>query len=511
MGSEKRQRLQPSSPQRSCPLRDTNGATCAVLQDHALASTLLSMVSHKTLRALRWSCRRWSSIAYYLGPDSSRALAKLSIWPSALRDDIADSVGGARRTHEEKMQERRARLLEALRMSCQDPQIASDESLTDAQRQRGDDGGDGGSGADVACARTGHVDWFRDESFRDTGITDMELQSALFRAEPGDVRRIVLCSARLTDQGVLRALRGGGGSLDCKDAFDLSRWKELIDLCVVAFPTGRCTGRSTPKHAEFKGHKPPAPALSTLGADDGHQTLVVLPEFGARGRRPEEASHQRCFLAQVASRDATAAEETASTNSSLTILANQNSPTSNVEKVGVSDLAESKNRLCLTGAVLAPLVQCGRQGVKPALRQLVLIGVQSVPLRGIIDACDLRTLMLHGSLSTTCVESISRCRNLRTLKLSIEPRTSWAPFIRVFTECRQLRDVDIYSATNVSDQILGCVMLHLGLLETFSSSCVGSLMDATHVLSTRFIDAFRAHFSSARKIVIDNIVTNSVL
>jgi len=86
-----------------------------------------------------------------------------------------------------------------------------------------------------------------------------------------------------------------------------------------------------------------------------------------------------------------------------------------------------------------------------------------------------------------------------------------APFVRVFTECRLLRVVDIYSATDVSDQILGCVMLNLSRLEEFSSSRFGSHVDSSHVLSARLVEAFRAHFSRARKIVIDNIVSASVL
>jgi len=119
--------------------------------------------------------------------------------------------------------------------------------------------------------------------------------------------------------------------------------------------------------------------------------------------------------------------------------------------------------------------------------------------------------MVRGTLSPSCVEAVARCRNLNALKLSLDPRIGWAPFIRVFTECRRLSIVDIYTATDVSDQLLGCIMLNLSSLEEFNSSRLGGNIDSSHTLSNCFIEAFKAHFSKSRKIVIDNLVADSIL
>lgn len=141
-----------------------------------------------------------------------------------------------------------------------------------------------------------------------------------------------------------------------------------------------------------------------------------------------------------------------------------------------------------------------------ALRRLILIDVPDVPLGVLAAAGALETLMIKGRISTTSIEALSRCRGLRTLKLTLEPKVVHDPFIRVFTECVELRTIDIYRATDVTDQILGCLMLHAQYLEEFS----GLHMSNSYALSSALVEAFRAHFKNAR-IVLDNAATESFL
>jgi len=167
------------------------------------------------------------------------------------------------------------------------------------------------------------------------------------------------------------------------------------------------------------------------------------------------------------------------------------------------DLAGAK----VTGAALAPVLRCAR----PRLRGLVLVDVPDLRLAAMVGACDFKTLMIRGTLSVSCVEALSKCRSLETLKLSLKYKLVQDPFIRVFTECRQLRAVDIYGATDVSDQLLGCLMLHVPCLEDFCGSHAGNHLSCSNVLSTRMTEAFTAHFAGARRIFIDNLVRDSLL
>merc|ERR1712032_936182 len=142
-------------------------------------------------------------------------------------------------------------------------------------------------------------------------------------------------------------------------------------------------------------------------------------------------------------------------------------------------------------------------------RCLTLLDVQSAPLAAIASACggSLESLQIRGCLSTSSIEAVSKCLRLKTLKLSLEPKVVADPFIRVFTACRQLRVVDIYSATDVSDQTLACIMLHLPDLEDFC----GSYSTCSRGLTDILILAFKSHFSRARRIVVDDLVTDSLL
>jgi len=158
----------------------------------------------------------------------------------------------------------------------------------------------------------------------------------------------------------------------------------------------------------------------------------------------------------------------------------------------------------VTGTVLAPLFRCQ----SPALRRLVLLDVPRVPLASIARGCRLRTLMLRGSLASESVEALSHCSELRVLKLALEPKAPQDAFIRVFTSCRELRVVDIYGATDVSDALLGCAMLNLRSLEEFVASHSGGGFSGA--LSEPMADAFRLHFADAR-VFIDNLVKNSLL
>jgi len=462
----------------------------AVLDDRALASLLLGMVSHGTLVALRRTCRRWSSDTYSLAPDASRALARLTTWPAALRDVGADSE----QSHEVRMREWRKQLLENLRMSCQDPEAFDRGAATSAGGQDESSGSHSGAAghAHAACARAGHLaDWFRNPVFRDTGTSDTDLGSALERALPGDVRQLFICSSRLSDEGVLRAV---GRKTQCGDGESAGHWPALTDLCIVA-----CSPRGNARQARTTGTRGGADAA---GSSSALAALTSKP----RQREPLSSATAVAPLSQTSLANLGAVGHGANGDGEEPDDARTGS--SEVD----SERAKSSASGGLTGSAMEPLTKLAASGrCRPLLRRLVLVGVPGVPLPALTIGCDLRMLMLHGPLSGSCVESIARCRALEIMKLSLEPRVGWAPFVRVFTECRLLRVVDIYSATDVSDQILGCVMLNLSRLEEFSSSRFGSHVDSSHVLSARLVEAFRAHFSRARKIVIDNIVSASVL
>merc|ERR1712003_567902 len=96
-------------------------------------------------------------------------------------------------------------------------------------------------------------------------------------------------------------------------------------------------------------------------------------------------------------------------------------------------------------------------------RCLVLVDILNLDavLPSIMRGCSLKTLMIRSSgLSAQSIEAVGRCEGLEILKLSLEEKAVQDPFIRVFTACQLLRVVDIHGATDVSDQILGCLMLN---------------------------------------------------
>mmetsp|Transcript_131452 Transcript_131452/g.262303 ORF Transcript_131452/g.262303 Transcript_131452/m.262303 type:complete len:105 (-) Transcript_131452:27-341(-) len=103
------------------------------------------------------------------------------------------------------------------------------------------------------------------------------------------------------------------------------------------------------------------------------------------------------------------------------------------------------------------------------------------------------------------------CSRLETLKLTLRPKLPPGNFIRTFTACQHLQVLDIYGATDVSDQILGCVMLNMPRLEDFSCSHTGSHLGSFNALSRQLVEAFKAHYPRARRIVIEDAVNDSLL
>lgn len=158
----------------------------------------------------------------------------------------------------------------------------------------------------------------------------------------------------------------------------------------------------------------------------------------------------------------------------------------------------------ITGESLAPLLQSPSR----ALQCLVAIDVPHVPLTSIAACCNLHTLLLCGGLAEPCVESLSGCHNLEVLKLTLAPKVVQDPFIRVFKHCHKLRVIDIHGATDVSDQMLACLMLNNACLEDLRGSYAGG--GFSRALNERVLHAFQAHFAGAA-IFIDNLVKESVL
>jgi len=160
----------------------------------------------------------------------------------------------------------------------------------------------------------------------------------------------------------------------------------------------------------------------------------------------------------------------------------------------------------ITKTALAPLAGCSR------LETLILIDLADPPLPVICTgAGQLRTLMICGRVSVASVEAISMCSRLETLKLTLRPKLPPGNFIRTFSACQQLQVLDIYGATDVSDQILGCVMLNMPRLEYFSCSHTGSHLSCSNALSGQLVEAFKAHYPGARRMVIENVVNDSLL
>lgn len=73
-----------------------------------------------------------------------------------------------------------------------------------------------------------------------------------------------------------------------------------------------------------------------------------------------------------------------------------------------------------------------------------------------------------------------------------------------------MKIVDIFSATDVSDQILGCLMLHAPQLEEFFASYAGGY-GVSHILTGHMVAAFKAYYPAAREIYICNLVKDSLI
>mmetsp|Transcript_60704 Transcript_60704/g.132839 ORF Transcript_60704/g.132839 Transcript_60704/m.132839 type:complete len:152 (-) Transcript_60704:119-574(-) len=144
----------------------------------------------------------------------------------------------------------------------------------------------------------------------------------------------------------------------------------------------------------------------------------------------------------------------------------------------------------------------------PSLQRLAIIDVPRVPLADLAKACNLRCLMFRGTAEETGIEALSHCENLEILRLTLLPRLTQDCFMRVFKQCRKLRVVDIFSATDVSDQILGCIMLNIPNLQVFRGSHAGGSFQQG--LSDLVLQAFRRHFRKA-KVFVRNRVVDSTL
>eukprot|EP00445_Apocalathium_hangoei_P015652 CAMPEP_0203890048 /NCGR_PEP_ID=MMETSP0359-20131031/33528_1 /ASSEMBLY_ACC=CAM_ASM_000338 /TAXON_ID=268821 /ORGANISM="Scrippsiella Hangoei, Strain SHTV-5" /LENGTH=234 /DNA_ID=CAMNT_0050811591 /DNA_START=73 /DNA_END=774 /DNA_ORIENTATION=+ len=211
----------------------------AVLEDRPLASHLLAFTSQGTLQSLSRTCRFWHRSAPSLAPGASRALASMAGgWPE---ESLADNPSLARHSAggggsvsgggsatvgtsqcsgdsgtaqagevEGQMLERRARLLESLRMSCQDPRMLDRSSSNDPSVWDGDEvfvgGGACGSDDDGTSCGVADEGWIRHRAFRDRGLSNEDLLVALRRAAPGDLRRLFVCGSKLSDEGVASAL-----------------------------------------------------------------------------------------------------------------------------------------------------------------------------------------------------------------------------------------------------------------------------------------------------------------
>lgn len=359
----------------------------AVLEDRPLAANVIRFTPQATLQALSRTCRFWHRSALSLAPSASRCLALMSgEWPEdagfarAPDGGAAAMEGGPVAQGDAAVELRRARLLESMRMSCQDPHVTNAQSV--------------GSFVTEAAGE--------------------DLLDALCRAAPGDLRRIFVCGSQLSDRGVARALA--------------PHWRFLQD-------------------------------------------------FGMKNCRPaRDRGCLRCGL----------------TGASLSQLCEQ----SLVTPVRPLD---RKQRFSSSA-------QAVRQTLP--LRRLALVDLPCAPLQALARSCDLRSLMLRGSVTVAGIEALSLCSNLEVLRLTLEPRAVQDCFMRVFSSCHKLRVIDIYFATDVSDQLLGCIMLNVRGLEDFRGSHAGGSF--SQGLSQTLVEAFEEHFRKAR-IFIHNRVQDAVL
>lgn len=385
----------------------------AVLEDRPLAANVIRFTPQATLQALSRTCRFWHRSALSLAPSASRCLALMSgEWPEdagfarAPDGGAAAMEGGPVAQGDAAVELRRARLLESMRMSCQDPHVTNAQSVGSFVTEA--------AGEDCSAAESGADDWVLHRSFRDRCLTDEDLLDALCRAAPGDLRRIFVCGSQLSDRGVARALA--------------PHWRFLQD-------------------------------------------------FGMKNCRPaRDRGCLRCGL----------------TGASLSQLCEQ----SLVTPVRPLD---RKQRFSSSA-------QAVRQTLP--LRRLALVDLPCAPLQALARSCDLRSLMLRGSVDVAGIEALSLCSNLEVLRLTLEPRAVQDCFMRVFSSCHKLRVIDIYFATDVSDQLLGCIMLNVRGLEDFRGSHAGGSF--SQGLSQTLVEAFEEHFRKAR-IFIHNRVQDAVL
>merc|ERR1712194_436799 len=157
----------------------------------------------------------------------------------------------------------------------------------------------------------------------------------------------------------------------------------------------------------------------------------------------------------------------------------------------------------LTGRSLLPLANAGN------LRVLHLTHILRLTLSDIISRfSSLEDLHITQSvISSRSVEAISRCAKLQVLKLSFERRcfpgrnlVPVAPFVRVFSSCKSLRIIDIHSATEVTNQLLACIMAHVDKIEVFRGS-----REFNGVLDIGMVDAFKMRYPGATEIVIEDV------
>eukprot|EP00933_Yihiella_yeosuensis_P006381 TRINITY_DN111077_c0_g1_i1.p1 TRINITY_DN111077_c0_g1~~TRINITY_DN111077_c0_g1_i1.p1 ORF type:complete len:382 (-),score=39.69 TRINITY_DN111077_c0_g1_i1:9-1082(-) len=163
----------------------------------------------------------------------------------------------------------------------------------------------------------------------------------------------------------------------------------------------------------------------------------------------------------------------------------------------------------ITGAALYGL----RKQKLPKLRYLNLIDIVDLPISEIARKCpNLRSFSFRGRLQDTSgVEALAECPNLETLRLSLEPRIPHLHFVRVFRSCTSLNIIDIHGATDISDQLLGGLMLNTSDLKEFSASHSGGFTSSSGALTPHMVAAFKAHFSQARRIFIENMIIDSLL
>lgn len=164
----------------------------------------------------------------------------------------------------------------------------------------------------------------------------------------------------------------------------------------------------------------------------------------------------------------------------------------------------------VSGAALAPLAARPR----PRLQRLILVDVHEVRLDAIARACrNLRSVALRGGLlaPSSSVEALAGLTDLESLRLVLEPRVEQEAFVKVFSRCTRLSVIDIHGATELSDSLLGCLMLHVPGLQSFRGRHSGGVhMGASRALSLGMKNAFSRHFAKAQ-IWIDDISEESFL